>query len=209
MARNDAPVAIKKIVNPLFSEMMAKRSYRELKLLKGVRHENVISLLDVFFSPTADLYLFTELCDTDLHQLLASRSIQMLHQQFFLYQILRGLKYLHSGGIIHRDLKPSNVLINQNGDLKICDFGLARTRDFEMTGYISTRYYRAPEIMLSWRKYDFAVDLWSTGCIMAEMAERRPLFVGRDHIHQFTVITELLGKSMIILPIPLPCRRLL
>jgi len=76
--------------------------------------------------------------------------------------------------------KPSNILVNENCDLKICDFGLARIQDPQMTGYVSTRYYRAPEIMLTWQKYDVAVDIWSTGCIFAEMLEGKPLFPGKD-----------------------------
>jgi p38 MAP kinase len=100
---------------------------------------------------------------------------------------------VHSAGVVHRDLKPSNILVNENCDLKICDFGLARLQDPQMTGYVSTRYYRAPEIMLTWQKYDYAVDIWSAGCIFAEMLEGRPLFPGKDHVNQFSIITELLG----------------
>jgi p38 MAP kinase len=129
------------------------------------------------------------------------------------------LKYVHSAGVVHRDLKPSNILINENCDLKVCDFGLARVTESQMTGYVSTRYYRAPEIMLTWQKYDEAVDIWSAGCILAEMLEGRPLFPGKDRkfsnyckfyvmascdhsttdmhmmldVHQFSIITELLG----------------
>jgi p38 MAP kinase len=94
---------------------------------------------------------------------------------------------------VHRDLKPSNILVNENCDLKICDFGLARIQDPQMTGYVSTRYYRAPEIMLTWQKYDVEVDIWSAGCIFAEMLEGKPLFPGKDHVNQFSIITELLG----------------
>lgn len=104
------------------------------------------------------------------------------------------MKYIHSAGIIHRDLKPGNILINDNCDLKICDFGLAREQDAQMTGYVATRYYRAPEIMLTWQKYTYAVDMWSIGCILAEMILSKPLFPGKDHVHQFTLIAEILGK---------------
>jgi p38 MAP kinase len=83
--------------------------------------------------------------------------------------------------------------VNENCDLKICDFGLARIQDPQMTGYVSTRYYRAPEIMLTWQKYDVEVDIWSAGCIFAEMLEGKPLFPGKDHVNQFSIITELLG----------------
>lgn len=147
---------------------------------------------------------------TDLHRLLTSRPLEKQFIQYFLYQILvcrirllircpklinvqRGLKYVHSAGVVHRDLKPSNILVNENCDLKICDFGLARIQDPQMTGYVSTRYYRAPEIMLTWQKYDVEVDIWSAGCIFAEMLEGKPLFPGKDHVNQFSIITELLG----------------
>lgn len=188
-----ANVAVKKIVKPFSELVLAKRTYRELKLLKHLKHDNIIGLGDVFISPSEDMYIITELLGTDLHRLLTSRRLEKQFIQYFLYQILRALKYVHSAGVVHRDLKPSNILINENCDLKICDFGLARIKDNQMTGYVSTRYYRAPEIMLTWQQYDVAVDMWSAGCIFAEMLEGRPLFPGRDHVHQFTLITELLG----------------
>lgn len=187
------PVAVKKIMKPFSSSVLSKRTFRELKLLKHLRHDNVISLSDVFISPLEDIYFVTELLGTDLHRLLTSRSRQAQFIQYFVYQIFRGLKYVHSAGVVHRDLKPSNILINENCDLKICDFGLARTEDPQMTGYVSTRYYRAPEIMLNWQKYDVEVDIWSAGCVFAEMFEGKPLFPGTDHVNQFSIITDLLG----------------
>jgi p38 MAP kinase len=187
------PVAVKKIMKPFSTPVLAKRTYRELKLLKHLRHENVITLSDIFISPLEDIYFVTELLGTDLHRLLTSRPLEKQFIQYFLYQILRGLKYVHSAGVVHRDLKPSNILVNENCDLKICDFGLARIQDPQMTGYVSTRYYRAPEIMLTWQKYDIEVDIWSAGCIFAEMLEGKPLFPGKDHVNQFSIITELLG----------------
>lgn len=188
------PVAIKKVMKPFSTAILAKRTYRELKLLNHLRHENLISLEDIFLSPLEDIYFVTELQGTDLHRLLTSRPLEKQFIQYFVYQIFRGLKYVHSAGVIHRDLKPSNILINENCDLKICDFGLARVQDPQMTGYVSTRYYRAPEIMLTWQKYDTEVDIWSVGCIFAEMIEGKPLFPGKDHVHQFSIITELLGS---------------
>lgn len=96
--------------------------------------------------------------------------------------------------MVHRDLKPSNILIDNNCDLKICDFGLARTVDRKMTGYVTTRFYRAPETMLTWQKYNVEIDMWSAGCILAEMIEGSPLFPGRNHTDQFLIITDLLGS---------------
>ncbi|KAI3654962.1 hypothetical protein MP228_000342 [Amoeboaphelidium protococcarum] len=186
-------VAIKKILKPFSNAVLAKRTFRELKLLKYLRHPNIIPLYDVFLSPSEDIYFVTELLGTDLQRLLASRRLDKQYIQYFLYQILVALKYVHSAGVVHRDLKPSNVLVNENCDLKICDFGLARLTDMQMTGYVSTRYYRAPEIMLTWQKYNVAIDIWSAGCILAEMLDGKPLFPGKDHVSQFKIITELLG----------------
>ena len=120
--------------------------------------------------------------------------------QFFLYQILRGLKFVHSAKILHRDLKPRNLLINSNCDLKICDFGLARPciSNLEvsaphMTDYVATRWYRAPEVLLSYKNYTAAMDMWSVGCIFAELLLRKPLFPGDNTKNQLDLILNLLG----------------
>lgn len=118
------------------------------------------------------------------------------HIQFFLYQMLCGLNYIHSAGIIHRDLKPSNFLANSNCDLKLCDFGLSRGVDDEMqdlTEYVVTRWYRAPEIMLSCPTYDSKIDVWSIGCVFGEMLGRKPMFPGSDYIHQLKLIMKVVG----------------
>ena len=118
--------------------------------------------------------------------------ISVLFGQYFLYQLLRGLKYIHSSNILHRDLKPSNLLLNANCDLKICDFGLARTTsetDF-MTEYVVTRWYRAPELLLNCSEYTAAIDIWSVGCIFMEILKREPLFPGRDYVQQLNLITQ-------------------
>ncbi|KAI9372576.1 mitogen-activated protein kinase mpkC [Aspergillus egyptiacus] len=191
---SEQSVAVKKMMKPFDSAAIAKRTYREVKLLKHLRHDNLINMSDIFISPLEDVYLVTELLGTDLHRLLSAKPLEGKFIQYFTYQILRGLKYIHSAGVIHRDLKPGNILINENCDLKICDFGLARLQEPQMTGYVSTRYYRAPEIMLTWQRYGGKVDLWSVGCIVAEMLLGRPLFPGTDHINQFYLITNLLGN---------------
>ncbi|KAL6011100.1 Mitogen-activated protein kinase 3 [Asimina triloba] len=193
-------VAIKKIANAFDNHMDAKRTLREIKLLLHLNHENVIGIRDVVPPPNpqafSDVYVTTELMDTDLHQIIRSnQSLSEEHCQYFLYQILRGLKYIHSANVIHRDLKPSNLLVNANCDLKICDFGLARPASESefMTEYVVTRWYRAPELLLSSNDYTAAIDVWSVGCIFMELVNKRPLFAGRDHVHQMRLLTELIG----------------
>ncbi|XP_037897369.1 mitogen-activated protein kinase p38b isoform X2 [Glossina fuscipes] len=194
-------VAIKKLARPFQSAVHAKRTYRELRLLKHMDHENIIGLLDVFHSgqPVDSLenfhqvYLVTHLMDADLNNIIKTQKLSDDHVQFLIYQILRGLKYIHSAGIIHRDLKPSNIAVNEDCELRILDFGLARPAENEMTGYVATRWYRAPEIMLNWMHYNQTVDIWSVGCIMAELLTSRTLFPGTDHIHQLNLIMEILG----------------
>jgi len=120
------------------------------------------------------------------------------HCQFFGYQIIRALKYMHSANVIHRDLKPRNLLANSNCDLKVCDLGLARIvapkdSPIIMSNYVATRWYRAPEIILSREKYTPAIDMWAVGCILAELINRKPLFPGRDSFHQISLIVSILG----------------
>ncbi|XP_014349946.1 mitogen-activated protein kinase 7 isoform X2 [Latimeria chalumnae] len=139
--------------------------------------------------------------ESDLHQIIhSSQPLTLEHVRYFLYQLLRGLKYIHSANVIHRDLKPSNLLINENCELKIGDFGMARglcTKPDEykyfMTEYVATRWYRAPELMLSLHKYTQAIDMWSVGCIFAEMLGRKQLFPGKNYIHQLQLIMTVLG----------------
>lgn len=194
-------VAIKKIGNAFDNIIDAKRTLREIKLLRHMEHENVIAIKDIIRPPKKDafndVYIVYELMDTDLHQIIRSdQQITDDHCQYFLYQLLRGLKYVHSANVLHRDLKPSNLLLNANCDLKIGDFGLARTTsetDF-MTEYVVTRWYRAPELLLNCSEYTAAIDVWSVGCILGEIVTREPLFPGRDYVHQLRLITELIGS---------------
>ncbi|KAK1266525.1 Mitogen-activated protein kinase 4 [Acorus gramineus] len=198
-------VAIKKINNAFENRVDALRTLRELKLLRNLRHENIIALKDVMM-PThrrsfRDVYLVYELMDTDLHQIIkSSQALSNDHCQYFLFQLLRGLKYLHSANILHRDLKPGNLLVNANCDLKICDFGLARTgkngKDGGrfMTEYVVTRWYRAPELLLCCDNYGTSIDVWSVGCIFAELLGRKPIFPGTECLNQLKLIVNVLGS---------------
>ncbi|KAL2936918.1 Mitogen-activated protein kinase 7 [Bienertia sinuspersici] len=195
-------VAIKKINNIFENQFNASRTLRELIILRSVRHENVIALMGVMVTSTKssfkEVYLVYELMGCDLHQI--SRSPHPLsndHCNFFLFQLLRGLKYLHSANILHRDLKPENLLVNANCDLKICDFGLSRTFKDEggfMTEYVVTRWYRALELLLHNDNYGASVDVWSVGCIFAKMLGRKPLFRGTSSLNQLQLIINILGS---------------
>ena len=121
-----------------------------------------------------------------MHRVIRTQELSDDHCQYFIYQTLRALKAMHSANVLHRDLKPSNLLLNANCDLKVCDFGLARSAASQednsgfMTEYVATRGYRAPEIMLTFKEYTKAIDVWSVGCILAEMLSGKPLFPGKD-----------------------------
>ncbi|PWN48461.1 putative MAP kinase Kpp2 [Violaceomyces palustris] len=196
-------VAIKRIT-PFDHSMFCLRTLREIKLLRHFNHENIISILDIVkpvdYDSFHEVYLIQELMETDMHRVIRTQELSDDHCQYFIYQTLRGLKALHSAQVLHRDLKPSNLLLNANCDLKICDFGLARSANQPeaegtgfMTEYVATRWYRAPEIMLTFKEYTKAIDIWSVGCILAEMLSGKPLFPGRDYHHQLSLTLEILG----------------
>eukprot|EP00747_Dinoflagellata_sp_TGD_P180333 gnl/TRDRNA2_/TRDRNA2_32610_c0_seq1.p1 gnl/TRDRNA2_/TRDRNA2_32610_c0~~gnl/TRDRNA2_/TRDRNA2_32610_c0_seq1.p1 ORF type:complete len:403 (-),score=88.63 gnl/TRDRNA2_/TRDRNA2_32610_c0_seq1:64-1272(-) len=198
-------IALKKIEGVFEHITITKRTLRELRILRHLQHENLVQIKNIFIPNTKatfeDIYVVSELMETDLASTLrSSQPLSDDHCQFFLYQILRGMKYVHSAQVIHRDLKPRNLLVNSNCDLKICDFGLARVRfsDKEwvcpMTEYVCTRWYRAPEVLCSWTDYSCAIDIWSIGCILAEMLMRKPLYPGHNTQHQLDLIIGLLGS---------------
>lgn len=183
--------AIKKIGNAFADLVDAKRILREIRLMHSLHHPNLLSVYDCY-TLHDDIYLVTELLQTDLHDVIyARRPLSRAHVQFFCYQLLRGLEYMHASAVLHRDLKPGNILLNDKCELKICDFGLARQIGPDLTEYVVTRWYRAPELLLSC-SYDGAIDLWSLGCVVGEMVERRPLFGGRDAIDQIRRVASTL-----------------
>ncbi|KAL7129154.1 hypothetical protein ABFS83_13G044800 [Erythranthe nasuta] len=203
-------VAIKKI-HDIFEHISdAARILREIKLLRLLRHPDIVEIKHIMLPPSRrefkDIYVVFELMESDLHQVIkANDDLTREHYQFFLYQLLRALKYIHTvffraASVYHRDLKPKNILANANCKLKICDFGLARVALSDTpttifwTDYVATRWYRAPELCGSFfSKYTPAIDIWSIGCIFAEVLTGKPLFPGKNVVHQLDLITDLLG----------------
>ncbi|OAY57280.1 mitogen-activated protein kinase 10 isoform X2 [Manihot esculenta] len=198
-------VAIKKIRDIFEHISDAARILREIKLLRLLRHPDIVEIKHVMLPPSGrdfkDVYVVFELMESDLHQVIkANNDLTREHHQFFLYQLLRALKYIHTANVYHRDLKPKNILANANCKLKICDFGLARVAFSDApstifwTDYVATRWYRAPELCGSFfSKYTPAIDIWSIGCIFAEVLTGRPLFPGKNVVHQLDLMTDLLG----------------
>ncbi|KAI3979899.1 hypothetical protein MKX01_042553 [Papaver californicum] len=198
-------VAIKKI-NDIFEHVSdATRILREIKLLRILRHPDIVEIKHILLPPSRrefkDIYVVFELMESDLHQVIkANDDLTPEHYQFFLYQLLRGMKYIHTANVFHRDLKPKNILANADCKLKICDFGLARVAFNDAptaifwTDYVATRWYRAPELCGSFfSKYTPAIDIWSIGCIFAEILTGKPLFPGKNVVHQLDLMTDLLG----------------
>ncbi|THG00716.1 hypothetical protein TEA_019871 [Camellia sinensis var. sinensis] len=241
-------VAIKKMNNVFEHVSDAIRILREIKLLRLLRHPDIVEIKHIMLPPSRrefkDIYVVFELMESDLDEVIkANDDLTPEHFQFFLHQLLRALKYIHTANVFHRDLKPKNILANADCKLKICDFGLARVSFSDApstifwTDYVATRWYRAPELCGSFfskvtqsgfnnlshcikvcsnpvscsgwlsephseqpiqlehvlNLYTPAVDIWSIGCIFAEMLTGKPLFPGKNVVHQLDIITDLLG----------------
>ena len=203
---NNQVVAIKKLKR--ISDIIdLKRIAREILIMKYCQHENIIPLFDVIIhlnkdqnnNRTVDVYIVMEKMDSDLQKIIASKQeLSDEHYQFILYQMLRALYFLHSANIIHRDFKPSNVLINEDCTVKLCDFGMSRGIKEEnalLTEYVVTRYYRAPEVMLSSHHYTKKIDVWSIGCAFAELLSKKFMFPGENYIAQIKLIIDVLGTQ--------------
>ncbi|CAN8061474.1 unnamed protein product [Agarophyton chilense] len=200
-------VAVKRISRGFEKVPVSVRILRELKFLRLLRgHENIVEIKDILMPTSAkefdDVFVVLELMPTDLNHVLRHKTeLSPLHIQYFMFQLMRGLYFLHSSGVFHRDLKPNNILIDQDCSLRICDFGLARA-NFDKapekalwTDYVATRWYRAPELIMSHYTYSTAIDIWSAGCIMAEMiGNGKPLFPGKDGYDQLQLMTETIGS---------------
>mmetsp|Transcript_11052 Transcript_11052/g.18482 ORF Transcript_11052/g.18482 Transcript_11052/m.18482 type:complete len:162 (+) Transcript_11052:267-752(+) len=155
-------------------------------------HPNIVNIINLRRAQNGlDIYIIFELMETDLHTIIRAEVCRDNQIRFIAWQVLKALKYIHSAEVCHRDLKPSNILVNRNCLAKLCDFGLARfMKDIDtfsdpvLTDYVATRWYRPPEILLGSPKYTLSIDIWSFGCILAEMYLSKPLFPGSSTLNQ-------------------------
>lgn len=193
-------VAIKKIFDAFRNKTDAQRTYREILFLKSFqRHPNIITMLDVFKAVNnKDLYVIFEYMENDLNKVIRDNLLKDVHIRYIMFQLCNGLSYIHGCKVMHRDLKPSNILIDKTCSIKIADLGLARSLSDSrecLTEYIATRWYRAPEILISNRQYTHHVDIWSLGCILAEMLQSKPLFPGASTNHQLQLVINIIKPN--------------
>jgi len=196
-------VALKKNFDAFQNATDAQRTFREIIFLQELSgHENIIRLQNVIRAENdRDIYLVFDFMDTDLHAVIRANILEDIHKQYIIYQVLKCLKFMHSANLLHRDLKPSNLLLNSECHVKVADFGLARSLDTKeadqtpiLTDYVATRWYRAPEILLGSNKYTKGVDMWSLGCILAELLLGKPVFPGTSTLNQLDRVMELIGR---------------
>ncbi|XP_065339334.1 cyclin-dependent kinase 6 isoform X1 [Cloeon dipterum] len=196
-------VALKKVRVPLTEDGVPMSTLREIGLLRQIdhhRHPNIVSLLDICHGPRQEkehqltLFLVFEHVDQDLSAYLEKQTLTPVQVRDIMFQVLCGVDFLHSHRIVHRDLKPQNILVTREGHIKLADFGLAKTYDFDMclTSVVVTLWYRAPEVLLA-LPYATPVDIWACGCIMAELFRRSPLFSGSSEANQLERIFHVIG----------------
>lgn len=176
-----------------------KISMREIRLLTELRHQNIVNLLEVFKYKEKINMIFEYVPFTALELLEKSpKGLSPLMVKKIIFQLTLAIDFLHSMNVMHRDIKPENLLISKHGVLKLCDFGFARyqlmNNDALYTEYISTRWYRAPELIIGEVNYNYSIDIWALGCIVCELSNGQPLFPGKCDIEMITFILSTLGN---------------
>uniref|UniRef100_A0A673A0U4 Cyclin-dependent kinase 7 n=1 Tax=Sphaeramia orbicularis TaxID=375764 RepID=A0A673A0U4_9TELE len=189
----DTIVAIKKVQNISIN----RTALREIKLLQELHHPNIIGLLDAF-GHKSNISLVFDFMETDLEVIIKDTSLVLTpaHIKAYILMTLQGLEYMHQHWVLHRDLKPNNLLLDENGVLKLADFGLAKSfgsPNRVYTHQVVTRWYRSPELLFGARMYGVGVDMWAVGCILAELLLRIPFLAGDSDLDQLTKIFEALG----------------
>ena len=193
-AETNQVVAIKKFGIKNIENGVEFSTIRELKILQELNHPNIIKFFDVF-QRRENIHLVLELAPYGLNSL-APKGLSPAAIKSICRQMLAGLAYLHRNWVMHRDLSPGNILISPLGVVKITDFGLSKvltSPDTQHTRFVTTLWYRAPEVLFGTRYYGRAVDLWAAGCILAELLDRRPMFQGGNDIEQVAAIFTKLG----------------
>ena len=189
--------ALKKIRLQAEEEGIPSTAIREISLLKELNHINIVKLYDVMHTPKK-LTLVFEYCEQELKKVIDASNGKGLDKKLvksYLYQLLKGIEFIHKHKVLHRDLKPQNLLMN-NGILKIADFGLARGYGIPVKNYtheVVTLWYRPPDVLLGSKTYGTTVDIWSIGCIFAEMVTGKPLFMGKSESDQLKKIFKIRG----------------
>jgi len=194
---DNTTVALKKIRLDIETEGVPSTAIREISLLKELDHPNIVRLMDVLYNETK-LYLVFEYLEQDLKKYMDSQPQGLPHQlaNSYLRQLLQGIGYCHAHRVLHRDLKPQNLLVDSKGSIKLADFGLARAVGIPLrmfTHEIITLWYRPPEVLLGTKMYSSSVDIWSIGCIYAEMVHKKTLFSGDSEIDQLFSIFRIMG----------------
>ena len=198
----DKFVAIKKF-KEIEDKLVQKTMKRELKMLQMLKHDNVVDFQEAFIYKE-NLFLVFEYVEKNLLEVLEKypEGLNPKLIRSFVFQMCKAVHYLHMKNIIHRDVKPENLLVDENMNLKLCDFGFARKISLNqennnvdaMTDYVATRWYRSPELLLSNGIYGPEVDYWAIGCIMGELADGNPMFPGENEVDQLDCIIKVLGN---------------
>ncbi|XP_057656672.1 cyclin-dependent kinase 4 [Diorhabda carinulata] len=197
-------VALKRVCVPLTEDGIPMNTLREIALLRQLNtfdHPNIVRLLDVCHGQQMEkeliMYLVFEHVEQDLATYIEknSKGFCSIEIRNLAKEILQGVDFLHSNRVVHRDLKPQNLLVTHDGHIKLADFGLAKSYDFEMqlTSVVVTLWYRAPEVLLG-LTYATPVDIWSIGCIIVELYSLKPLFCGCSEGDQLSKIFRIIGK---------------
>ncbi|XP_022997438.1 cyclin-dependent kinase G-2-like [Cucurbita maxima] len=192
-------VALKKVKMEKEREGFPMTSLREINILLSFHHPSIVDVKEVVVGSSLDsIFMVMEYMEHDLKALMETikQPYSQSEVKCLMLQLLEGVKYLHDNWVLHRDLKTSNLLLNNQGELKICDFGLARQYGSPLKTYthmVVTLWYRAPELLLGTRQYSTAIDMWSLGCIMAELLSKQPLFNGKTEVDQLDKIFRTLG----------------
>ncbi|XP_047082660.1 cyclin-dependent kinase G-1-like [Lolium rigidum] len=191
-------VALKKVKMENEREGFPLTSLREINILLSFHHPSIVDVKEIVVGSGDSTYMVMEYMEHDLKAVMETmkQPYSQSEVKCLMLQLLEGVKYLHDNWVIHRDLKTSNILLNNRGELKICDFGLSRQYGSPLKPYtqlVVTLWYRAPELLLGATEYSTAIDMWSMGCIMAELLTKKPLFDGKRDIDQLSKIFKMLG----------------